>query len=73
MSVTGVWEALCWKTERRHFSGGPVVRILHFRGRAAGPIIIQGTKIPYAMHLGGKIEKKKDRKEKVRGKKEEGI
>ena len=59
MSVTGVWEALCWKTERRHFSGGPVVRILHFHGRAAGPITIQGTKIPYAMHLGGKNRKKK--------------
>ena len=38
---------------------------------AAGSVPIQGTKIPYAMHLGGKIEKKKKkgRKEKVRGEK----
>lgn len=39
----------------------------------AGSITIQGSKTPYVMHLGGKNRKKKDRKEKVRGKKEEGI
>ena len=41
-----------------------------FMAGAAGSVPIQGTKIPYAMHLGGKIEKKKKgRKEKVRGEK----
>ena len=45
-----------WRT--REFSGGPVVRILHFHGRGTGWILGWGTKIHKPCHLARKKKKK---------------
>ena len=65
-SVTGAWETLCRKTERRDYSGGPWLGFWTFTAGAAGSIPIQGTKIPYTMHLGGKKKERKKWEEKKR-------
>lgn len=72
-------EMICqWLEPGKHCVGGqkggttlvvPWLGFWTFTAGAAGSIPIQGTKIPYTMHLGGE----KKRQEKVRGKKEDGI